>query len=150
MKVILTSNIKKLGKAGDLVNVKDGYARNYLFPKKIALRNNKKNLEYYEKLKDEITAKEKTAKENAEKLLKQLDNIKINFDKEADEKDQLYGSVSAKEIQNFLSDKNINFNLDDINIGKPIKSLGEHLIKINPYDDLSKEIKIFVRKNKEI
>ena len=103
MQVILLENIKNLGKIGDIVKVKRGYARNYLFPKKIALRNNKKNLEYYEKLKDEITAKEKIAKENAEKLLKQLDNIKINFDKEADEKDQLYGSVSAKEIQNFLS-----------------------------------------------
>ena len=53
MKVILTTNIKKLGKVGDQVNVKDGYARNYLFPKKMALRENKKNVEYYEKIKED-------------------------------------------------------------------------------------------------
>ena len=58
MKVILTTNIKKLGKIGELVKVKDGYARNYLFPKKMALRENKKNKEHYEKIKDEIAAKE--------------------------------------------------------------------------------------------
>ena len=54
MKVILTTNVKKLGKVGELVNVKDGYARNYLLPKNMALRENKKNLEYYEKIKEEM------------------------------------------------------------------------------------------------
>ena len=54
MKVILTTNIKKLGKIGELVKVKEGYARNYLFPNKMALRENKKNIEYYEKIKEEI------------------------------------------------------------------------------------------------
>ena len=58
MKVILTTNIKKLGKIGDLVDVKDGYARNFLFPKSMALRENKKNLEYYEKIKEDVKIKE--------------------------------------------------------------------------------------------
>ena len=58
MKVILTTNVKKLGKVGELVNVKDGYARNFLLPKKMALRENKKNLEYYEKIKEEIKINE--------------------------------------------------------------------------------------------
>ena len=58
MKVILTTNIKKLGKMGDLVTVKDGFARNFLFPNKMALRENKKNMEYYEKIKNEIKDKE--------------------------------------------------------------------------------------------
>ena len=61
MKVILTSNIKKLGKVGDLVLVKDGFARNFLLPQKKALRENKKNMEYFEGLKEEIAAKEKIA-----------------------------------------------------------------------------------------
>ena len=61
MKVILTTNVKKLGKVGDLVNVKDGYARNFLFPKKMALRESKKNLEYYEAIKDEIKVKEQNS-----------------------------------------------------------------------------------------
>ena len=72
MKVILTSNIKKLGKVGDLVTVKDGFARNYLFPKKKALRENKKNIEHFEKLKDEISAQEKIARENAENIFEKI------------------------------------------------------------------------------
>ena len=91
MKVILIENIKKLGKIGDLVTVKNGFARNYLFPQKKALRENKKNLEHFEKLKEEIAIKEKIVRENAKKTLKKLEGIKIKFEKEADEKDQLYG-----------------------------------------------------------
>ena len=149
MKVILTSNIKKLGKVGDLVNVKDGFARNFLFPQKKALRENKKNLEHFEKLKEEISLKEKSAKEKAENILNKLDNVKIEFEKEADENNQLYGSVTAKEIKSYLLEKEINFDVDDIQIINPIKSLGEHIVSINPYVDLSKEIKIFVNKAKE-
>ena len=102
MKVILTSNIKKLGKVGDIVNVKNGYARNFLFPNKKALRDNKKNIELFEKMKKEIALEENIKKEKAENMLKNLDNIKMNFIKEADEKGQLYGSVSLKEIHKYL------------------------------------------------
>ena len=116
MKVILIENIKKLGKIGDLVTVKDGFARNYLFPEKKALRENKKNLEHFEKLKEEIAIKEKVAIENAKKTLKKLEDIKIIFEKEADEKDKLYGSVSATEIKSFLKDIDIKeFELKYIN-----------------------------------
>ena len=150
MKVILTANIKKLGKVGELVDVKDGFARNFLFPQKKGLRESKKNMEYFEKLKKEIAAKEKIAKENAENILKKLDSIKIEFHKEADENDQLYGSVTAKEIQSYLLTKDININIDDIQLNESIKSIGEYTIAINPYDDLSKNLKIFVAKTKEI
>jgi len=98
MKVILTTNIKKLGKIGDLVNVKDGFARNYLFPNKMALRNNKKNLSHYEGIKDEMIEKEKEKLNQANELIDKLSSIKIVFKKEADEKDQLYGSINKKEI----------------------------------------------------
>ena len=150
MKIILTSNIKKLGKVGDLVHVKNGFARNYLFPQKKALRENKKNLEYFEKLKEEIATKEKITRENAENLLKKLDTIKITFQKEADEKDQLYGSLSVKEIQSYLLEKDININVDDIQVKEPIKSIGEHTISINPYDDLSKDMNVLITKSKQL
>ena len=148
MKVILTANIKRLGKVGDLVAVKNGFARNYLFPQKKALRENKKNFEYFEKLKEEIVVQEKIARENEVNNLKKLDDIKIVFQKEADEKDQLYGSVSTKEIQSYLLEKDINIKIDDIQINEPIKSIGKHTISINPYVDLSKDLKIFVNKTK--
>ena len=147
MKVILTTNLKKLGKVGDLVNVKSGYARNYLFPKKFALRNNKENKEYFNKIKDKIDAKEQEKKENAIILLKNIQKLKIEFHKESDEKDQLYGSISKKEILNYLEEKEIKILADDLKILQPIRSLGEHIIEINPYEDLVEKIKVIVKKN---
>ena len=147
MKVILTTNIKKLGNIGDLVNVKSGYARNYLFPNKMALRDSKTNKEYYEKIKDEMEEKELSKKEDANKLIKDIENLKIKFSREADDKDQLYGSISKKEIIEYLSANNINIKSDDLIIRNQIKSIGEHSVEINPYVDISKEIKVLVVKN---
>ena len=147
MKVILTTNIKKLGKIGDLVSVKDGYARNYLLPNNMALRNNKKNSEYYEKIKNEMVEKEKLRFNEANELIDKISNIKIIFKKEADEKQQLYGSITKKEILDFLNEANVKIKSDDLIIKSPIKSIGEHLIEINPYIDISKEFKILVEKN---
>ena len=146
MKIILTTNLKKLGKVGDLVNVKDGFARNYLLPKKMALRDNKENRDYYEKIKEEIQSKEAEKKENAIKLLNKIKKININFTKEADEKDQLYGSVSKKEIQNYLEINGVTIRSDDIKIIEPIRSLGEHIIELSPYVDLIEKTKVFIKK----
>ena len=147
MKVILTTNIKKLGKIGDLVNVKNGYARNFLFPKKMALRENKKNLEYYEKIKEEVIVNEKKKIEAAEDLVDKIKKLKIVFKKEADEKDQLYGAISKKEIINFFNENDIKILSDDIKIVQPIRSLGKHDIEINPYEGIIDTIKIYVDKN---
>jgi len=147
MKVILTTNIKKLGKMGDLISVKDGYARNYLFPNKMALRETKKNLEYYEKIKDEMKDKEKIKYDEAKKLIEQISKIKIIFKKEADEKDQLYGSISKKEILDFLGSNNLKIKSDDLIIRQPIKSLGEHKIEISPYVEVSEIFSVIVNKN---
>ena len=146
MKVILTTNIKKLGKVGDLINVKNGFARNFLFPQKKALRNTRNNKEYFDKIRDEINAKEDKKKDNALILLNNLKDLKIEFIKEADENNQLYGTVSKKEIQKFLEEKNIRLLSDDIKILQTIKSLGEHIIEINPYEGLIEKIKVFVKK----
>ncbi len=147
MKIILTTNIKKLGKIGDLVNVKPGYARNYLFPNNMALRNNKKNLEYYEKIKHSMNEKESLKLEEAKQLIDKISKIKIIFNKEADEKQQLYGSISKKEILDFLRKNSIIIKSDDLTIKDQIKSIGEHQIEINPYMDISKEFTVVVNKN---
>ena len=146
MKVILTTSIKNLGKVGDLINVKNGFARNFLFPQKKALRNTRNNKEYFDKIRDEINEKEAKKKDNALILLNNLKDLKIEFIKEADENNQLYGAVSKKEIQKFLEEKNIRLLSDDIKILQTIKSLGEHIIEINPYEGLIEEIKVFVKK----
>ena len=147
MKVILTTTIKRLGKMGDKVSVKPGYARNYLFPNNMALRDNRKNIEYYDKIKDDIKKNEEEKKNNAASLIENLKKIKIIFNREADEKNQLYGSISKKEILDYLLDKNIKVKSDDLLIKDQIKSIGEHIIEISPYENITKEISILVNKN---
>ena len=147
MIVILTTNIKKLGKIGDKVSVKTGYARNYLFPNNMALRENKKNSEYYEKIKDEMKKNEEIKLNDAKKMMDKIIKTKIIFNKEADEKDQLYGSISKKEIIDFLQDNNLKVKSDDIIIKNQIKSIGEHFIEINPYEGINEEFPVIVNKN---
>ena len=147
MKVILTANIKKLGKIGDLVKVKDGFARNYLFPQKKALRENKKNLEYYEKIKEDIKINEKNKLEKAKQTIEKIKKLNIQFKKEADEKGQLYGAISKKEILNFLKENEIKIHSDDIILNNQIRSIGEHELIVNPYIDIKESIKINVLKN---
>ena len=147
MKVILTTTIKKLGRLGETVSVKPGYARNFLFPNNMALRENKKNIEYYEKIKDEIKKNEDEKLSNAKQLIDKIKNIKILFNKEADDKDQLYGSISKKEIIDYLLDKDIKVKSDDVIIRNQIKSIGEHKIDISPYENLTEEVSVIVSKN---
>ena len=147
MKVILTTNVKKLGKVGELVNVKDGYARNFLLPKKMALRENKKNLEYYEKIKEEIKINENNKLEQAKETIENIKKLRIQFNKEADEKGQLYGAISKKEILNFLKENQIKIHSDDLIITDQIRSIGDHEILVNPYTDIQQSIKVIVVKN---
>ena len=147
MKIILTTNVKKLGKIGDKVSVKAGYARNFLFPNKMALRENKKNAVYYEKIKDEMKKNEEIKLNDAKNLMKEIKNLKIVFQKEADEKDQLYGSISKKEIIDFFQNNNLRVKSDDIIIKNQIKSIGEHSIEINPYEGINEEFQVIVSKN---
>ena len=147
MKSILTTTIKNLGKIGDTVSVKPGYARNFLFPNSMALRENKKNREYYEKIKEDMNKNEEIKIKDTKNLIKELKKIKITFNKEADEKDQLYGSISKKEIIDYLSENNLKVKSDDLLIKNPIKSIGEHTIEINPYENITEEFLIIVNKN---
>ena len=147
MKVILTTNIKKLGKIGEIISVKDGFARNYLFPNNMALRNTKKNSEYYNNIKDNMIEKEKSKLDEAKNLINEIGKLNIIFNKEADDKDQLYGSISKKEILDYLLSNNVKVKSDDLIIRQPIKALGEHEIEINPYIDIAQVFKLIVKKN---
>ena len=112
----------------------------------MALRENKKNKEYYEKIKDEMKKNEEAKLVEAKKLLEEIKKIKILFNKEADEKDQLYGSISKKEIISYLSENSLKVKSDDLIIKKQIKSIGEHEL-INPYEDITEEFTITVNKS---
>ena len=147
MKVILTTNIKKLGKIGDLVEVKNGYARNFLFPNNMALRDSKKNLEYYNNIKEEIKNKEEKKLEEAKNTIEKIKKLNVKFSKEADEKDQLYGSISKKEILDYFKENEISIHSDDIEMKNPIRTLGEHEISVSPYLNITHTLKIKVNKN---
>ena len=147
MKVILTTNIKKLGKIGDLVQVKNGYARNFLFPNNMALRDSRKNLDYYNKIKEEIKNKEEKKLDEAKSIIEKIKNLNVEFFKEADEKDQLYGSISKKEIIDLFKENDILIHSDDIEMKNPIRTLGEHEISVSPYLNITHTLKLKVNKN---
>ena len=149
MELILTSNVKKLGKVGDVVKVKNGYGRNFLLPNNKAVRKNPENLRKLEETRKEIEKKELLLRQNAEEIIKKLTNIKIEFLKEADESGQLYGSIQPKEILNAIKEKSIDINAENLIIRKQIRSIGEHDIEVNPYHDLSTKIKIIVKSIKK-
>ena len=98
MEVILIENIEKLGKVGDVVKVKDGYARNYLIPKKKVLRASKENLKVFEEKKSVIEAEEKKRKIKSEEIAKKIKDLEVIIIRNAAENGQLYGSVTSKDI----------------------------------------------------
>ena len=147
MRVILTTNIKKLGKIGDLVEVKNGFARNFLFPNNMALRESKKNLEYFNNIKEEIKNKEEKKLKEAKNTIEKIKSLNVEFFKEADEKNQLYGSISKKEILDQFKENEIFIHSDDIEMKNPIRTLGEHEISVSPYLNITHTLKIKVNKN---
>lgn len=149
MEIILLESFDKLGKIGDVVKVKDGFARNYLLPQKKALRANKSNKEYYEKIKKDLEENNKKLVKDAILLSENLKKIEMVFLRQASETGQLYGSVSPKDISNFLHEKNINVLPSNINLTTPIKNLGIFEIIIKLHADVIVNIKINVATSEE-
>ena len=151
MEVILIENIEKLGKVGDVVKVKDGYARNYLIPKKKVLRANKENLKIFEQKKSFIEAEENKRKEKSEEITKKIKGLEILIIRNAAENGQLYGSVTSKDIvkEIFLLNK-IEFLNEQINLKKTLKSIGVFEVEISVYTNLKAKILVTVAKTKEL
>ena len=149
MEIILTSNIKKLGKIGDIVKVKDGYARNFLLPNNRAIRKNPENIKKLEEQRKEIEKNESIIKKEAEEKILKLNKIKIKFIKESDENGQLYGSIQAKEILQAIKEQSIEIKAENLIIRKQIRSVGDHEIEINPYHNLTTKMIISVNSMKK-
>ena len=150
MDVILIENIEKLGKIGDVIKVKDGYARNYLLPNKKVLRANEENLKIFEEKKLEIELQEKKRKENSIEISKKIKDSEFIIIRNASENDQLYGSVTSKDIiKEIKSVKNVDFLTEQVILKKPIKNLGVYEIEIAVYTDIKVKILLNVAKTKE-
>ena len=150
MEVILIENIEKLGKIGDVVKVKDVYARNYLLPRKKVLRANKENLKVFEEKKSIIEAEENKRKDKSLEISKKIKNSEFLIIRNASENGQLYGSVTSKDIiKEIKTVKDIDFLNEQINLKKPIKKIGVYKILISVYINVQENILINVAKTKE-
>ena len=140
MKVILTTNVKKLGKVGELVNVKDGYARNFLLPKNKALRKTKQNLEHFETQKAQLEADNLTQKKEASEVGTKLDGLSVTIIRAAGESGQLYGSVTSRDIAEAVSKKGIKITKQQVTLDRALKILGLEPIRVTLHPEVSVEI----------
>ena len=149
MKVVLLENIKGRGKIGDIIEIKDGFGRNWLLPQKKALRATKDNLNTFENHKENFEKSNADRKNEAEKLAMSLKDIMIDMVSPAQGNGILYGSITIKDIYDALKAKNVLISKNQINLNKPIKEVGRHLIDIAVHPEVTCEIVLFVSGTKE-
>lgn len=149
MEVILLEHVNKLGKMGDKVTVKNGYARNYLLPTKKALRATEANLAVYEKQKAELEAHNKSLFENASKQAADLQGFKVVLIRQAAETGQLYGSVSIRDIAAAMKEAGKDVERRYISLERPIKDLGVYKVNINLHPEVSQEILVNVARTED-
>ena len=149
MEVILLESLNKLGGIGDLVTVKDGYARNYLIPQKKALRANDENKEYFSKIKQDLVEKNKKIIEDAKLTVQKISKLEINFIRNASDNGQLYGSVSPKDVSNFFTEKKINIKPSNVNFHDAIKKIGIYDINIRLHPEVGCNLRINIATSEE-
>ncbi len=150
MEIILMENIGKLGKVGDLVDVKPGYARNYLFPMKKALRANKANKEVFESQKSEIQKRNSDAEQKAKILADKLKGLDFNLIRQAGETGRLYGSVSARDIAEEINKKfKSNLNSHSIRLISPLKEIGIFPVSVVPFGEIKVNLRIVIAQSEE-
>jgi len=144
MKVIMKEDVASLGKRGDTVKVSDGYARNYLIPKGLALEATGKNINVLENTKKLIAQQSEKEKKKAESQVQQYSGVTVTIPCKVGEMDRLFGSVTGKDIEKALVEKGFEIEKKQIVIEDPIKSLGEHRVKIKLYPGIFADITVTV------
>ncbi|MBI5403732.1 MAG: 50S ribosomal protein L9 [Ignavibacteriae bacterium] len=149
MKIILKQDHDLLGATGEIKEVKDGYARNYLIPRGIALAVTPSNLKAFEEIRRQQSRKIQKEIEEAKKLSGDLNNLTLNFTVKTAEDDKIYGSVTAQMIYNALKEKGYeNIERKKILLHDHIKTLGEHTVDIKLHTNVAAKLKILVEKEK--
>lgn len=149
MEVILLERVEKLGQMGDVVNVKPGYARNYLLPQRKALRATKTNLERFGQERTQIEAASLERRDEAEAVVARLKGLTCTLLRQASENAQLYGSVSARDVAQGVSDKGVSVTRNQIQLERPIKQLGIHPVRIVLHPEVIVSIKVNVARSAE-
>lgn len=146
MQVILRANVEKLGREGELVTVADGYARNYLIPKKLAVLATEKNRQLLEREKKIEIDRATKAKKEAEILANELANVSCTISVQAGENDRLFGSVTANDIANALAELGHEIDRRKIILEEPIKELGLFTVPIKLHTEVTTNVKVWVVK----
>ena len=149
MEVILLESFDRLGQIGDIVKVKNGFARNYLIPQKKALRANNENKEKFQKIKDELISKNREIIEKSQKVIKEIEKKEIIFVRNASDNGQLYGSVSPKDISSYFIEKKIDIKPANVNLHSSIKKIGIYDLNVKLHAEVGCNLQLNVATSEE-
>ena len=147
MKVILTSDVDKLGKAGEMVNAKTGFARNFLLPNKLAVQATKENIKIWEEKQAELRAIERENIKNANELKEKIENTKVKIIAKTGEGDRLFGSITSMDKEKALKEQHgLDVDKKKIEMKDNIKSLGTFNVVVKVYPDINANLEVIVDK----
>ncbi len=149
MQVILLERVEKLGRIGDVVTVKDGFARNFLLPRKKALRSNEANRKVFEANRARIESENATRRADAETEAKTLEGVSVTLIRQASNVGQLYGSVAVRDLVDALVADGHKVNKSQVVLDKPIKSIGLHEVRVALHPEVSVTVKVNVARSPE-
>jgi large subunit ribosomal protein L9 len=147
MEVILLERVAKLGQMGEVVRVKDGYARNFLLPKGKALRATDDNKKRFESMKTQLEASNLEHRSEAEKVGSKLDGQTFRVLRQASESGQLYGSVSTRDLAALITDKGFSVNRNQIQLNAPIKLIGTHKVPVALHPEVEVQVTLYVARS---
>ena len=146
MEVILKEDVAKLGSRGDVVKVAEGYGRNYLLPRKLAIVADEGNKAVIVQMKSAAVRRSAKEKTQAEELAKQFENVSVAFTRKSGENDQLFGSVTSGDIAEGLEKKGLNIDRRKIQLHEPLKTVGEFTIPVKLHKDVTAHLKVVIEK----
>jgi len=144
MKVILLDDVTKVGRRGEVRDVSDGYARNFLIPKKLALSATDGNLKNLEHIKRQQDAKADRIKADAEALRAKIEALVYEERRQASEEGKLFGSVTSQDVADFLGTRGVPMERKRITLDEPIKTLGEHVVSMRLHQDVTAQLRVNV------
>ncbi len=146
MEVILKEDVPKLGSRGDVVKVAEGFGRNFLLPRKLAIEATTANKSVIEQMKAAAVRRSAKEKASAEELAKQFDGLSVGFQRKAGENDQLFGSVTAGDIADSLEKKGFHIDRRKVQLHEPLKSIGEFTVPVKLHKDVTTHLKVTIEK----
>ena len=146
MEVILKEDVAKLGSRGDVVKVAEGYGRNYLLPRKLAIVADAGNKAVITQMKAAAVRRSAKEKTQAEELAKQFEGVSVSFTRKSGENDQLFGSVTSGDIAEGLETKGFNLDRRKIQLHEPLKTVGEFTIPVKLHKDVTAHLKVVIEK----